>query len=112
MGIIAGSSLTASIISVLGENVREEGGFQFGLFPNDFTTSQYVLGQINLGAAFLVGVIAAGKLGNYYTNDRGLFIQGFSSVIGGILGICFTYVTAGLIHFPLVFFRPFLRLTR
>jgi hypothetical protein len=86
IGVIAGATLTAFTAGIIGEFLYEDGTFQIGPLSTDFTTSDYVLGQITVISAVTVGAITTGKLGSCYTENCGGLIHTISTLFGGILG--------------------------
>lgn len=109
VGIIVGASLTASAAGFVGglSIFREEGSFQIGPFPNDFTTSDCVLGQVTATAALIIGTFATGKLANHQTRDLGVLMQTISTVSGGALGFASVYLGVAISTFlPIIIMLP------
>jgi hypothetical protein len=88
VGVIAGATLTASAAGIIGESsvFYEDGTFQMGPLSTDFTSSDYVVGQITAIGAVAVGAITTGKLISYYTVSCSGLIHTVSTLVGGILG--------------------------
>jgi len=88
VGVIVGATLIASTASIIGESSAfyEDGTIQIGPLSTDFTSSEYVLGQITTIGAVAIGAIATGKWISYYTVGCSGLIHAVSTLVGGILG--------------------------